>query len=1234
MKHSRHTLILLAIYLALFAKAAAQKPQLVVQTGHGEPVYALAISPDNKLLASAGTDHKIIVWDIQRRKQLYSLTEHTQAVLSLAFNLEGNLLASGSVDGTAKIWDVKRGVRVENISLQKNGVTCVAFSPDGKYLAIAGTEKVINIWDIAARAETHTLRGFKKTVEKIVFSPDGNFLVSFARDHSLVAWDWKSGKASRVQLFKQKLLMDMALAISPDSKYVAAASHSSEFLLWNLSNDETESIPFPIDPSKKESVEIDNLAFTSNHELICDVEENIKRWDYRTKEVTTVADSSRAVHSSFSLSADSKLLAYSTDETVNTYELDTKNQREFTSGFQTIYNLEFYSEGRTLFASGRSYAIFGDGYLFDEDEGGRIAAGLIGSRYVYIPALNSIATYGEINGGYGSPEIELKGFIGNESMPKKTIKAHSASINSMSVHPEGKLLATCSKDKTIKIWDVLNWEKPTRIIAENARELTFSPDGKWLAVATEDRKIKLYDTTTWRSRFIYESDRGALGRLYFSADSSKVATHVGAGLGDQYLIVRSIADNYHHRIFKLDNLPSNTKLEDLFNLVPFPGLTLISMIGDYTANKQTRGSLSFSKDKESRFIAYQYKDLLRAVNTVKVWDLKTGNEVAHLIGHGGIIRSTAFSPNSRILASGSNDTTIKLWDIEKREELATIFTLDNEKWVIQTPAGRFDTNTDLEDPALMHWSIPGNALTSLPLDVLMRDYFEPKLFERLLACVEDDNCKEEFREVRDLSKVNIIRPEVKILDVSLPDADRNVNVRVEVSNTSGEVERADGQRATRTSGVYDLRLFRNRQLVETMPSDSAEKIERQRAQIEKVDRKLRFEAELKVWRESTKVSLDPRTGKQTVTFRVRLPKGKDASSIDFSAYAFNEDRVKSPTTRYKWTPEQEVKLPKADPKTKKYAYVVSVGVNDFKVPGFSLTLSNYDAEQFQTTVTEKLRQTGQYEVVPIPLISASKDGKVIDQATKENVKAVFALLAGKPVSGEIKGSVPNFSRIRRATPDDFIIVSFSSHGYSIGGDFYLLPSDITKRNEEQDFPDLESMISGEELALWLGNIDADQIAWIIDACKSAALVEGLHFKPGPLGSRGFGQLAYDKLMRVLVATQADNYALQVDGKIRGGLLTEALITEGLIGGKADVEKDGKIMLDEWLGYGETRVPALFRDAVKEVETIQTKRPTWVLKNVGKSRDLNAKEQKRLQRASFFNFSQKSSGILISLTNAN
>jgi hypothetical protein len=57
-------------------------------------------------------------------------------------------------------------------------------------------------------------------------------------------------------------------------------------------------------------------------------------------------------------------------------------------------------------------------------------------------------------------------------------------------------------------------------------------------------------------------------------------------------------------------------------------------------------------------------------------------------------------------------------------------------------------------------------------------------------------------------------------------------------------------------------------------------------------------------------------------------------------------------------------------------------------------------------------------------------------------------------------------------------------------------------------------ISSDELSLWLREVDAGELALIVDACHPAAAIEGTDFKPGPMVSRGLGQLLYDKGMRI------------------------------------------------------------------------------------------------------------------------
>jgi hypothetical protein len=104
---------------------------------------------------------------------------------------------------------------------------------------------------------------------------------------------------------------------------------------------------------------------------------------------------------------------------------------------------------------------------------------------------------------------------------------------------------------------------------------------------------------------------------------------------------------------------------------------------------------------------------------------------------------------------------------------------------------------------------------------------------------------------------------------------------------------------------------------------------------------------------------------------------------------------------------------------------------------------------------------------------------------------------------------------------------------------------------------------------------------IVDACHSAASIQGSDFKPGPMGSRGLGQLAYDKGMRVLAAAQTNNVALELR-TLKHGLLSYSLLQDGIVRGFADshAPKDGADTTREWLALADKGVPEHYNKVIE------------------------------------------------------
>ena len=178
----------------------------------------------------------------------------------------------------------------------------------------------------------------------------------------------------------------------------------------------------------------------------------------------------------------------------------------------------------------------------------------------------------------------------------------------------------------------------------------------------------------------------------------------------------------------------------------------------------------------------------------------------------------------------------------------------------------------------------------------------------------------------------------------------------------------------------------------------------------------------------------------------------------------------------------------------------------------------------------------------------------------------------RPVPDSLRSQIKGAAGLKAATPDDLVIFSISTHGYlsKAAEEFYLFPYDGTS---------LDTAISGQDLSDWIEGIDAREIVLVVDACQSSTIVDAAGFRPGPLGGRGVGQLAYDKGIKVLVAARGQDPAWESE-KIGQGLLSFALIREGLLGGRADTApKDGQVNMREWLTYPVSAVPRLFEEVV-------------------------------------------------------
>ncbi len=612
---------------------------------------------------------------------------------------------------------------------------------------------------------------------------------------------------------------------------------------------------------------------------------------------------------------------------------------------------------------------------------------------------------------------------------------------------------------------------------------------------------------------------------------------------------------------------------------------------------------------------------IAGVSSIGVFSTKTLQPVAALPTAGRVL-DLQIAPNSRLMAARV-EGTIVLYQVsnpERPRELLTYTNLPSGSPFVISPDGFFDT-TELDNIQSFSWLMPDAPLVPLPAEIFMRDYYEPRLLPRLLA-------GEELPKLRPLGDLNPLQPGVKIVAVNQGRQPDLAEVTVEVSSVEGQLKR-DGNVRTMRSDVFDLRLFRAGQLVGQEPELDIHMGTMLNNRAALTVRELEdWRAARRVKRVVGRVTLHDKTGKLRRKFTVKLPHGEAGKQIVFSSYAFNEDRVKSQTDKVTYT------VPAYVGPVKRKAYVVAVGINAYEKPDWDLRFAATDAKRLQQALVTRLDRH-EFEVVPVTLISARKQTEcqaAVDNATKKSFQTVLELLAGHALTEEFKKHVPpGGENVEKAEPDDLVIISISSHGYTTKeGMFYVVPSDSGYTEGYGITPELrQKWISSDELSTWLRDVDAGDIIMVVDTCHSAATVEEPGFKPGPMGSRGLGQLAYDKGMRVLAASQANDVALESDD-LKQGLLTYALVHDGLESKQAVVAGTQEITLDSWLEYGAERVPRLYEEVLKG--TVRT----FMMGSTGAKVDeqlsggiSTLKKPSSFQQPSLFNFQKRQSTIRLS-----